>query len=332
MALLSDAVHVRVPATSANLGPGFDSLGLALSRHDDVTAWIAPGGVRVEVTGEGAGELPTDGTHLVARAMSAAFDALGEQPPGLRIRCVNRIPQARGLGSSSAAIVAGLLAARALSVDGAARLADAAVLALASDLEGHPDNVAPCLLGGLTIAWLDAADAADAAGVAGAAVARAVKLTPAASIAPVVFVPATRGLTAQARAALPREVPHADAAFNAGRAALLVHALTAAPDALTTTPGLLLAATEDRLHQHYRAPANPESADLLRLLRSVGIPAVISGAGPTVLAFVRDGDTPPDPGPAWLMWQLCVDATGATVVAGTIGHAERDPVAAGRES
>jgi homoserine kinase len=313
MALIPDAVHVRVPATSANLGPGFDALGLALACHDEVEAQVTAGGVRVEVAGEGAGDLPTDGTHLVVRAMGAVFDALGEKPPGVRVSCRNRIPQARGLGSSSAAIVAGLLAARALVVDGSARLDDAAVLALASRLEGHPDNVAPCLLGGLTIAWTEPGTA------------RAVRLNPVAGLQPVVYVPQTRGLTAEARAALPAEVPHADAAFSAGRAALLVHALTVAPE-------LLLVATEDRLHQRYRAAGMPATAELVRRLRDGGIPAVVSGAGPTVLALIRQDEPVPPPGAGWLMWQLRVDGAGAVVGAGTIGHAERDPVAAGRES
>jgi homoserine kinase len=317
MALISTPVVIRTPATSANLGPGFDTFGLALARYDHVEARITGTGVVVEVAGEGFGELPGDGSHLVARAMAAAFARLGEQPAGVLVRCRNAIPQARGLGSSSAAIIGGILAARALAVDGAARLDDAAVLALATELEGHPDNVAPCLLGGFTIAWLENG------------VGRAVRLTPSPEVVPVVYVPAERGFTAQARAALPRDVPHADAAFNAARAALLVHALTADPD-------LLLSATEDRLHQPYRAAEMRQSADLVADLRTAGIPAVISGAGPTVLALLRAGgsgpQTAPDFGAAWRAWQLRVDVTGASSAQGTIGHAERDPVAAGRES
>lgn len=313
MALISTPVHVRVPATSANLGPGFDSLGLALAHHDLVEARVTGDDVRVEVAGEGAGELPTDGSHLVVRAMAAAFEALGEDPPGLRLRCRNAIPQARGLGSSSAAIVAGVLLARALTVGGESRMTDADALALASRIEGHPDNVAPCLLGGFTIAYL-------AGGVG-----RAVRLTPSPEVTPVVYVPAERGLTAEARAALPSDVPHVDAAFNAGRAALLVHALTAEPE-------LLLSATEDRLHQDYRAPGMPATSALVTQLRSAGVAAVVSGAGPTVLALMRPGETAPDAGSAWRKWQVRVDVTGAAVAQGTIGHAERDPVAAGRES
>lgn len=302
-----------MPATSANLGPGFDALGLALALHDDVAAWVAPAGCRVEVTGEGAGELPTGDDHLVVRAMRATFDALGGQPPGLAVEAVNRIPQARGLGSSSAAIVAGVLLARALVVDGAARLDDAAVLRLAAELEGHPDNVAPCLLGGATIAWSEPEDGA-----------RAVRLSVTPEIRPTVLIPEERGLTAAARAALPAAVPHVDAARNVGRAALLVHALT-------TDPALLFPATEDRLHQPYRAAGMPATAAVVDELRASGVAAVVSGAGPTVLAL-----TPiPDellPGIGWTVRRLAIDVAGARVDRGRLGHAERDPVAAGRKS
>ncbi len=289
----SDAAHVRTPATSANLGPGFDALGLALTLYDDLTARVTTGGHRVSVTGEGAGELPSDEEHLVVRAMLATFDELGERPPGLAVECVNRIPQARGLGSSSAAIVGGVQLARALVQDGFRLLDDAGALRVAADIEGHPDNVAPCLLGGFTIAWTEAAGA------------RATRLEPAAGVRPTVFVPAERGLTATARAALPAAVPHRDAAFNAGRAALLVHALTA-------DPSLLLAATEDRLHQTYRAVGMPGTASLVAGLRSVGVAAVVSGAGPTVLAL---SPIPADfrPGTEWQVLALSVDGTGALV-------------------
>jgi homoserine kinase len=313
MALLTDPVRVRAPATSANLGPGFDALGLALAHHDEVTARVIDAGVRVTVTGEGAGELPTDEGHLVVRSMWAAFDELGEPVPGLELHCANRIPQARGLGSSSAAIVAGVLAARALVRDGAARMPDDAALRLAARLEGHPDNVAPCLLGGFTVAWTEEGGS------------RAVRDDPAPGVRPVVFVPSDRGLTEVARAALPPSVPHRDAAFNAGRSALLVHALTKAPE-------LLFPATEDRLHQSYRAGGAPASAALVAELRAAGVAAVVSGAGPTVLALVTDGWTPPRPS-GWEVWPVDVDTTGATVTigtrSGTVGNAERDPVAAG---
>jgi homoserine kinase len=218
----SGPVRVRVPATSANLGPGFDALGLALALHDDVAAEVTPDGVRVAVTGEGAGDLPPDDRHLVVVAMRAAFDLLGAQPPGLALECVNRIPQARGLGSSSAAIVAGVLLARGLVTDGAQRLDDAAVLRLAAEIEGHPDNVAPCLLGGFTVAWTEPTGG------------RAVSLPVAAGVSPTVFVPAVRGLTATARAALPATVPHGVAGARVDRRS----GAAAAGDGRPAAPGL----------------------------------------------------------------------------------------------
>ncbi|HEY0698811.1 MAG TPA: homoserine kinase [Micromonospora sp.] len=322
LTFVAGRVSVRVPATSANLGPGFDSLGLALALYDEVSAEVAPAGCQVRVSGEGAGRLPTDETHLVVRAMRATFDALGGQPAGLLVDCVNRIPQARGLGSSSAAIVAGVRLAHALVTDGAERLDEAGVLRLAAELEGHPDNVAPCLLGGFTIAWTEPAGASVAGSTGGGA--RALTLAPDPAVRPTVFVPERQGLTEVARAALPATVPHSDAAYNAGRSALLVHALTADPE-------LLLAATEDRLHQGYRAAGMPETAELVAALRAAGVPAVVSGAGPTVLALV----TPPEgfeAGMDWTVLRLPIDDTGAQVVRGRLGHAERDPVAAGRKS
>jgi homoserine kinase len=310
LTFVSEPVAVRTPATSANLGPGFDALGLALSLYDDLSARVTGGGFTVQVTGEGAGELPGDERHLVVRAMLAAFDELGGRPPGVAVQCVNRIPQARGLGSSSAAIVGGIQLARALVED--CRMDDAAALDLAARLEGHPDNVAPCLLGGFTIAWSVAAGA------------RAVRLATAAGVRPTVFVPNERGLTSTARAALPSAVPHADAAFNAGRSALLVHALSQAPE-------LLFPATEDRLHQGYRAEAMPGTASLVAGLRSVGVAAVVSGAGPSVLALT---EVPGDfhPGTEWRAETLGVDSTGALVKGSMVEHAERGPVAAGRTS
>jgi homoserine kinase len=293
-------VHIRVPATSANLGPGYDALGLALSLYDDIDASLADGGgVEVVVTGEGAGELDTGEGHLVVKAMRAAFDRMGApQPDGIRLRCHNRIPHARGLGSSSAAICAGILAARALSRNG--DLTDDEVFALADEMEGHPDNVAPCLAGGLTIAWTQHSGAP-----------RMVKLVPDASIRPVVIVPATRLATETARGLLPKDVPHKDASFNAGRAALLIAALTQRPER-----ALLLAATEDRLHQDYRAPAMRESADLVERLRAVGVPAVVSGAGPTILAFSTSDSQDliaPEVGNDWHIQLMDVDPVGANV-------------------
>ncbi|MFC6082199.1 homoserine kinase [Sphaerisporangium aureirubrum] len=292
------SVVVRVPATSANLGPGFDSLGLALTLYDEVEAALADGPVEVHVDGEGAGELDTGEGHLIVRVMRAAFDRAGApQPKGVRLRCHNRIPHARGLGSSSAAICAGILAARAL---GGLDLPDDEVYALAAEIEGHPDNVAPCLFGGLTIAWTDMS------GLPGKLV-----LSPHESVHPLVFVPRTRLSTEEARGLLPKDVPHADAAANAGRAALLVAALTQRPDSR-----VLLTATEDRLHQAYRAPAMPQTADLVERLRVAGMPAVVSGAGPTVLVFgtadTRDSIAS-EVGSDWHIQPLNVDRSGALV-------------------
>ncbi|HEX8080131.1 MAG TPA: homoserine kinase [Jatrophihabitans sp.] len=264
-------VVVRAPATSANLGPGYDSFGLALSRYDEVRARVSDAGLDVRVRGAGAGELALDEAHLVVRAMRAAFDLIGGQPPGLALDCRNDIPHGRGLGSSAAAIVSGIELARGLSADGRARLGDADALALAADLEGHPDNVAACLLGGLSIAWL-----AEGRGY-GAQAATADQLA-ATGIRPVLFIPAEQSATKAARAVLPELIGHADAAFNAGRAGLLVVALTGRPE-------LLLAGTEDRLHQDYRAAAMPASAGLISALRRRGIAAVLSGAGSSVLAL-----------------------------------------------
>jgi homoserine kinase len=316
----SGVARVTVPATSANLGPGFDALGLALDLNDDLTARITDDGFRVTVTGEGAGDvasgrLATGEEHLVLASMLRAFDRMGTaRPRGVTLTCHNQIPHARGLGSSSAAIVAGLVLARALAPDAAregAGFDDAAALRLAADIEGHPDNVAPCLLGGFTIAWT------------GPGGAQAVRREPDPAVKPMIFVPETRALTAAARAALPETVPHTDAVFNAARVALLVHALI-------TDPSRLFEATEDRLHQRYRAPAMPETATLVRLLRTARIPAVVSGAGPSVLALIRPGDEAVEPPDGWCARSLSVNLTGARILVSR--HAEGDPVAAGPPS
>ncbi len=320
MRVLTTPVAVRVPATSANLGPGFDALGLALTLYDDVQARVVDNnGVHVTIAGEGAGELATDDRHLVVQTLKTTLEHLGVAAPGLELACRNRIPQARGLGSSSAAIVAGILLGRALVEGGAEAMDDAAVLRLAAEIEGHADNVAPCLLGGLTLAWTDESGA------------RAIRVEPSTDVRPFLFVPEERGLTEAARSALPESVPHADAAFNAARSALLVQALTAP----TAAPELLYAATEDRLHQPYRAAGHPATAALVRRLRDAGAAAVVSGAGPSVLVLARDAGAAawtPEPIAGWRVWPLDCDTAGALLVDGstwgTLEHAERDPVAA----
>ncbi|PJI84797.1 homoserine kinase [Luteimicrobium subarcticum] len=271
MLLGSDHVLVRVPATSANLGPGFDALGLALALHDEVEVRaLASGEVVVEVEGEGAGEVPTDASHLVARALRIGLDHVGAPQTGLHLRCRNVIPHGRGLGSSAAAAVAGLVAARGLLGDPSA-LDDDTVLMLATEIEGHPDNAAPAVLGGATVAWQ------------GDEGPRAARLVVHPDVVATVLVPATRLATARARGVLPAQVPHRDAAVNAGRAALLVEALGRRPD-------LLLDATHDLLHQDYRADVMPATARIVGALRARGVAAVVSGAGPTALVLADRAD------------------------------------------
>lgn len=312
-------VHVRVAATSANLGPGFDALGLALSLFDDVEARITQSGLRIEVDGEGADQHLADAgeRHLVVRAMRAAFDTLGsgKQPPGLALRCTNRIPHGRGLGSSAAAIVAGVLAAAALAGNEAdARPDEGDLLALATQLEGHPDNVAACLAGGLTIAW-----------TTDDGTPRLTRLTTNPAIRPVAVIapPEVAVRTEIARQALPATVPHRDAAAGAGRAALLVAALTQSEAATH-----LHDATEDWLHQSYRATAMPHTYALVQALRQAGIPAVVSGAGPSVLAiFAQDsrrdldslGSIVRETGKAWRISPLAVEPQGARLLRPDIG-------------
>jgi homoserine kinase len=302
----SRPVLVRAPATCANLGPGFDALGLALALHDEVEARIRPAGLEIEVSGTGAGADAGEG-HPVVRAMRAAFDELGEQPPGIGLRCRNVIPQGFGLGSSAAAIVAGLLAARALADEGVAAGGpdgDAALrlLRLAAELEGHTDNVAACLAGGLTVAWMSRLGP------------RAARLSPLPGLAPVICVPPEPLATSAARQLLPASVPHADAVANSARAALLVAALTRDPE-------LLMDATEDFLHQRYRAPAMPGTAELIGRLRKRGIPALVSGAGPAVLALTVAGREPgadavrsiaAATGAGWQVSPLQVERSGAS--------------------
>jgi homoserine kinase len=300
--LARGAVKVSVPATSANLGPGFDSLGLALDLHDELEAELTDSGLTVDVTGEGADTVPRDESHLVVHTMRAALDAMGVAQPGLRLACRNAIPHARGLGSSSAAIVGGLVLVRALVDGGAALLDDTALLGLATDLEGHPDNVAPALHGGFVISGRD--DDGQVYAVGSPVDAR---------ITAAAFVPPEPLSTEVARGLLPQTVPHADAAADAGRAALLVAALAGRPDQLWR-------ATRDYLHQDYRRPAMPASLELVKALRDAGHAAVISGAGPTVLALVADGTDLAGHCPhGWTHHRLAVDTIGARVGAATLG-------------
>lgn len=259
---------VEVPATSANLGPGFDCFGLALDWRDEVRVEVVEAGVTVRISGLGADSLPTDETHLVASSARYGLAELGVAAPGLRLTCANRIPQGRGLGSSSAAIVAGLLAAQQLAGVAADR---SWLLRHATAIEGHPDNVAAAIYGGFVLAY---------EGQGGLTVAEGI-VDP--SLAVTVYVPAEAVATTLARSMLPAVVPHLEAAANAGRAALLVHALA-------TDPSLLLDATADWLHQSYRQSAMPRSFQLLERLRADGFAAVISGAGPAVIVLGTAGE------------------------------------------
>lgn len=258
-------MKVRVAASSANLGPGFDCVGLALDLVDEVEASVTDSGLVVEVTGEGADAVPRDASHLVVRSIAQGLDAWGVAMPGLRLRCHNRIPHGRGLGSSAAAIVAGLALAWGIAHPGVA-LDRPELLRLANIAEGHPDNAGAAVFGGALLAWSSDAGA------------DLIPLAPHPDIRFRAFVPDFETPTAGARKALPDLVPHADAVAQASRAALLMHALTAAPEHLLT-------ATEDRLHQRYREHLMRASFDLMTRLRSLGTPAVISGAGPTVLGL-----------------------------------------------
>lgn len=288
----------RVPATSANLGPGFDCFGLALDLCNEVTV-DTEAEPRITWEGEGADELPTDGTDMVSRAIAATLERRRERHPGavvppFALHGVNRIPLARGLGSSSAAAVAGVALASALL--GPAGLGDdrRAMFTVAAELEGHPDNAAPAVYGGLTV-------------IAEGSV-RRLDVHPA--VRPLVLVPERlRMATDAARRALPTSVPLADAVFNVAHAALAVTALTSGD------LDLLHAALRDRLHEDVRLALVPEARALLDELRGTGIPACVSGSGPTLLAFEREGVTVPDPGEGWRVLRLAVRAHGVEVVA-----------------
>jgi homoserine kinase len=263
-------LRVRVPATSANLGPGYDSFGLALSLHDEIVVRVGENGLDIDVAGEGADKVRRDARNLVVKAMNTAFDRMGGRPRGLEVRCLNRIPHGRGLGSSAAAIVGGLVAARALTVGGEERFDDERLLAVATEMEGHADNVSAALHGGFTVAWTDGGEV----GVLASG--------PHPDLLPVAFIAGTELRTAKARRVLPEVVPHDDAALNSARAGLLARAVVERPD-------LLMVATEDFLHQEYRRPVMPRSLALVDELRAGGVPAVVSGAGPTVLALTDRG-------------------------------------------
>lgn len=272
----ANPMQVQVPATSANLGPGFDSFGLAFGMYDRYVAQILDeGGLDIDVTGEGSDEVPRTDKNLLVKAINKGFDYLGGRPKGLAVRALNVIPHGRGLGSSASAIVGGLVLARSLVLTGSDKMSDEVLLNLASEMEGHPDNVAAALFGGATIAWQDL--------VKGKAVAHAVHLPVDPRIKVMAFIPASPLATSKARKMLPESISFADAQRNTTNASLMAQALTIRPD-------LLFTATEDFLHQSYRQEAMPSSFALMTKLRAAGIAAFISGAGPTVLALHTEGE------------------------------------------
>ena len=303
------SVRVRVPASSANIGPGFDSIGLALGIWDEclVTVTAEPG-LRIDVEGEGAGEVPRDELNLIHRSMVAAWQQLQVQTPaGLHLNCRNAVPHCRGLGSSATSIVAGVLVAQGLCdiATGAEHADDGFDRTftnnLAAALEGHPDNSSASVFGGMTLSWTDDVDPAQI---------HSIQLEVSPEVIPLVFVPAAKLSTATARAVLPAQVSHAAAARNSGRAGLLVEAVTRRPD-------VLLAATREWLHQEQRRPAFPDSMALLDVLRARGHAAVISGAGPSVLvltntAQLEDARAQCDPA-VWRVLQPGTPVTGATL-------------------
>jgi homoserine kinase len=293
------AVRVTVPASTANLGSGFDTLGMALSLYDTVSARIvdgAAGSASVLVEGHGAAALPTDERHLVVRIIHKALAELGFPAPALRLHCQNSIPHSRGLGSSAAAIVAGVAAAFGLAgIDLRHKENADRALQLAATQEGHADNAAASLFGGFVVAWQESGHF------------HAVRMRPHPDVSPIVLVPQVESATLTTRGLLPERVPHADAAFAASRAALAVHAIT-------SDPSLLLAATDDRLHQDYRESAWPATIELVRQLRAAGVAAAVSGAGPTVLALPPGGVLPVDIAPNdFDALRLPVDLTGVRV-------------------
>jgi len=262
-------VHVRVPASTANLGPGFDALGMALGLYNEIEVELTTNGLTLTVEGEGAEKLQSLGwRNLVARSVAETLQRLGIRLNGVRIRMLNRIPLSRGLGSSSAAAMGGVAAAVALAE---ATLPPEEMLDLALPFEGHPDNITPALLGGLTVSTV----------VDGRV--RCVKLPVPAGLKAVAIIPDFHLSTAKARKALPDTVPRADAVFNVGRVALFLAAMQAG------RLDLLCEATRDRLHQPYRAPLVPGMEEVLKEGERAGaLACFLSGAGPTLLALTTE--------------------------------------------
>jgi homoserine kinase len=273
--------QISVPATSANIGPGFDCFGLALELRDRYAAQVLDDETfDVDVTGEGAGEVKKDSKNLVIKSMLRGFEHMGGKPRGIALRALNVIPHGRGLGSSGSAIVGGLALARALVLTGEQYMSDDDLITLATELEGHPDNIAAAFYGGATIAWVESTINRDGLNTS---VGRAVSLKVDDRIKALLLMPDNQLATARARKFLPESISHQDAVLNSSRAALLVHALAERPD-------LLFTATQDLLHQSFRAQAMPKTISLVDKLRGAGLAAVVSGAGPSVMVLYTGSD------------------------------------------
>lgn len=262
------AVKVRVPATVANLGPGFDALGVAVRMHLEIDIEPRRDSVDILIEGEGAEHLPADETNLVIKSMNTFFDFVGRRPPGYAVRVKNPIPLGSGLGSSAAAVVGGLYAAR--SVTGRT-VPQTEMVQLATELEGHPDNVMPALLGGLVVCYRSQ-DGSEL---------RSFRLEPSERLVPILAVPAEGFSTAEARKALPADVSFGDAQFTASRAALLVAAMISGSGS-----DVLAEAMNDRLHEPHRLKLMPETAAVHEELRAAGLAVALAGAGPSLLVVV----------------------------------------------
>ena len=297
--------QVSVPASSANIGPGFDSFAIALEMRDRYAAQILDDeSFDVDVTGEGADQVKKDAKNLIIKSMMRGFEHMGGKPRGIALRALNVIPHGRGLGSSASAIVGGLALARSLVLTGEQYMSDEDLITLATELEGHPDNVAAAFYGGATIAWLESKINSEGES---SNVGRAVSLKVDDRIKALLLVPENKLSTAKARKLLPESISHQDAVLNSSRTALLVHALAERPD-------LLFTATEDLLHQKYREEAMPKSIALVEKLRGAGLAAVVSGAGPSVMVLYSGAEDEIDQiqsvSPGFTAMKLAIAKTG----------------------
>ncbi|MBA3629594.1 MAG: homoserine kinase [Actinobacteria bacterium] len=265
--------RIRVPATVANLGPGFDALGVAVRMHLEVDIEPRRDSVDVLVEGEGAEQLPLDENNLVIRSMNTFFDQVGRRPPGYAVRIKNPIPLASGLGSSAAAVVGGLFAARAIT---GRSMPQAEIIELATGLEGHPDNILPALLGGMVVCYRQGNNGA----------LRHFRLLPSDRLVPILAVPGRGFATAEARAALPGDIAFADAQFTASRAALLVAAVSAG-----ASSDVLAEAMSDRLHEPSRLKQMPETDAVHGELRDAGLPVALAGSGPSLIVMASRPET-----------------------------------------